>query len=117
MSLYGLQQHAETSRAYSSSRRPGDYDNMRTETADQLARMVDVQTTHREPANLTGPVKSITMRVIKKTTTLQRGQQKTRMESSVETLDGHLFVPMTPQQPQVRSGGTEQMGQVMPRVR
>ena len=71
MSLYGLQQRTETRRAYSSSRRAEDYDNVRAESAGpgsgggQLARLAD------GPAALTGPVKSITMRVIKKTTTLQ----------------------------------------------
>ena len=102
MSLYGVQQRTETSRAYS-SRRSEDYDNVRPEAAaGELARLVDGP---RQPTTLSGPVKSITMRVIKKTTTLQRGQQRTRMESSVETLDGHVFVPMAPQQPQVRSYG------------
>ncbi|XP_037084660.1 plectin-like [Pollicipes pollicipes] len=98
MSLSGV--HAG-SRTLPSRRRADDYDNLReaASTGMELTRALGRSET--ELAELRGPVKSITMRVVKKTTTLSRGQQKTRFESAVETLDGHVFVPMKPQQPQI----------------
>lgn len=90
----------------SGRRRSEDYDNLRQVASvrrDASPAMLDLTRLVGNGADvLHAPCKSVTMRVTKKTTTLLRGQQKTRLENTVETMDGHVFMPMPPQQLQVR---------------
>lgn len=71
-------------------------------TSRRMASDIHESSNEMQRTEKVGQMKSITMRVIKKTTTLSRGHQKTRMESMVETSDGHAIMPVRQQQQQLQ---------------
>ena len=66
-------------------------------TSRRMASDVHQSTSEMQRSEGQGGMKSVSMRVIKKTTTLSRGQQKSRMESMVEQHDGRMIVPVREQ--------------------
>ncbi|XP_037077621.1 smoothelin-like protein 2, partial [Pollicipes pollicipes] len=108
MSMYKF--HTGGDRLFMSAGRADEYESERgREAVPELAQVVtsrrmasDVHQSSNEMhrTERQGAMKSVTMRVIKKTTTLSRGHQKTRMESLLETADGRMIMPAK-QQPQI----------------
>ena len=137
MSMYKF--HTGGSRLFmSGGRQTDDYDAVREQesvpelqqvvTSRRMASDIHQSTSEMQRSERHGGMKSVSMRVIKKTTTLSRGQQKSRMESMMEQHDGRMIVPVREQpaiqhsshltqssnyqQRQVRGAGLLAMGQV-----
>ena len=66
-------------------------------TSRRMASDIHQSTSEMQRSERQGGMKSVSMRVIKKTTTLSRGQQKSRMESMMEQHDGRMIVPVREQ--------------------
>ena len=91
----------------SGGRQTDEYDSVRErESVPELAQVVtsrrmasDIHqsTSEMQRSERQGGMKSVSMRVIKKTTTLSRGQQKSRMETMMEQHDGRMIVPVREQ--------------------
>ncbi|XP_043207067.1 microtubule-actin cross-linking factor 1-like isoform X6 [Amphibalanus amphitrite] len=63
-------------------------------TSRRMASDIHQSTSEMQRSERHGGMKSVSMRVIKKTTTLSHGQQKSRMESMMEQHDGRMIVPV-----------------------